>query len=93
MPNSGLRQDGTAKGQGWLGPMKMTNGSNLDMTEFSIGVNIGGKEVLIPTLTPLLSKEELSHLLNGGSPTQEIINKSVIHAKDRLKLGLSPFKD
>jgi len=89
----GFREDGTPKGNGWLGVLKMKNGSKDVMSEYSIGVEIGGRETLIPTLVPTLENDEINHLLRGGKPTNTIIQKAVDHAIERLKLGLSPFKD
>jgi hypothetical protein len=86
----GLRLDNTQKGEGWLGPLPHSNGKI--STELSIGVNINGKETLIPSLVPTLTREEVLYLLNGGKPTKEIINKAVDFAVGRIKLGKSPFK-
>ena len=88
-----IREDGTPKGKGWLGVMKMRDGTNRDMTEYSIGVNIGGKETLIPSVVPTLSPEEVNHLLSGGKVTDSIMGKAIDHAKVRLMMGLNPFKD
>jgi hypothetical protein len=89
----GLRPDGSKKGKGWLGPQKMTNGSGYDMSEFSVGFDFDGQQMDVPTLVPTLTSEELSHLLGGGQPTQEIMNKAYEHAVMRIRQGLSPFKD
>ena len=62
-------------------------------SEITVGVNIGGQEMDIPTLVPTLSSEEISYLLGGGEPTPDIINKAVEHAIQRIQKGLSPFKD
>ena len=85
----GQRQDGTEKGRGFLGELRRPDGNV--STELSIGVNIGGKEIEIPTLVPTLSKKEIQHLLNGGEPTPAIIRKAVMHAKERIGSGKSPF--
>ena len=85
----GNRQDGTQKGEGFFGPLRSTDGS--DMTEFSIGVEFDGKEMQIPTFVPTLSKKELDHLLSGGGVTDEIANKAVKHAQQRLQQGKSPY--
>lgn len=89
----GLRNDGkTKKGTGYFGALKTKSGK--DMTEYSIGVNIDGKEIDIPTLVPLLTPEEVQFLLTepkkipGG-----IIQKAVEHAKQRISKGLSPFAE
>ena len=93
-----LRPDGTKKGLGYFGPLPMTDKSGRVMTEYSIGVNFGDKEVLIPTLVPTLNKKELDYLLGGGTINESsigkrIFNKAVDHAKERLANGKSPFAD
>ena len=88
------RADGTQKGMGFLGALKFKDpktGKTGTSTELSIGVNINGKEVEIPSLVPTLSPDEIKHLLNGGEPTPEIIKKAVDHATERMKAGKSPF--
>jgi hypothetical protein len=87
----GLRPDGTPKGKGFLGPHKMTDGSDRDMTEYSRGFMINGKETDVPTLIPTLNKAELDHLLAGKGPTPEIDEKARKHAEMRILQGKSPF--
>ena len=86
-----VRIDGTPKGKGWLGVLKRPDGKV--STELSIGVNIGGKETLIPSLVPGLTKQEIDYLLNDGKPNKSIIDKAANHAIKRMQQGLSPFKD
>ncbi len=93
IPNYGLRENGTPKGKGWLGELPMQDGSNKVATELSIGVDFDGKETLIPSIVPTLNQEELTHLLSGGEPTPEIINKAVEHARQFISIGKSPFVD
>ena len=88
--NYGLRPDGTPKGKGWLGPLKMKDGGT--MTEYSMGIELGGKEFLIPSIVPTLSKEEIDHLLEGGDITPTIFKKAVDHARPFILKGESPFK-
>lgn len=94
----GKRVDGTNKGPGYFGELDMTDESGNVATEISIGVNIGGKEVEIPTLVPTLSSPEKAWLLGGGDPkdrsaiAESIVKKSVAHAKKRISDGDSPFK-
>lgn len=85
----GQRQDGTHKGPGFMGELKRPDGDI--STELSIGVEIDGKEMEIPMIVPTLSKKELNHLLDGGEPTDDIVNKAVEHAQTRIKEGKSPF--
>lgn len=87
----GLRNDGSAKQNGFLGPLKMTDGSNRVMTELSVGVNIGGKEMNVPTIVPTLTAEEINYLLSGGVPTPGIVSKAIEHANIRISQGKSPF--
>lgn len=87
----GLRKDGSKKDSGFLGALTAANGDV--MTELSVGVNIDGRETEIPLLVPGLTKKQLQHLLDGGAPTQEIVDLAVEHARTRMKAGKSPFFD
>lgn len=91
----GNRPDGTKKGNGYFGKLKMQDGSNDVATELTIGVNLDGKETNIPALVPSLSSEQKEYLLKGGDPRkrEDIIKAAVEHAKDRIKNGLSPYAD
>ena len=89
--NWGVRGDGTTKGDGYFGQLQMTDGSGRVMTELGAGFNINGKEVETPLVNPLLSKSELDHLLAGGEPTKDIINKGRKWAQQRLKEGKPAF--
>lgn len=93
-PNE-TRPDGSKKGMGWLGPYKNANGD--DVTEYSIGIDIDGKEMDIPVLVPGLSKNEIMSVLKaseyGEFPTGDIIDKAIEHARRMLAQGKSPFKD
>jgi len=86
-----VREDGTTKGPGWLGEIKTPTGKV--STELSIGVNLNGKETLIPSLVPGLTKEEIDYLVGGGKPTKAIMDKAVAHAMPFIKQGKSPFKE
>lgn len=89
----GLRPDGTPKGPGFLGELKMNDGSGKVATEISIGVEIDGKETLIPSIVPTLTKEELGSLLDGKKPSQAIVKKAADYARERIAAGKSPFAD
>lgn len=91
----GKRPDGTDKGAGYLGELKMTDGSDRVVTEMSIGVQIDGKETQIPTVVPTLNQEQLSYILKGGDVTKrkDIIQAAVDHAGARIEKGLSPYAD
>lgn len=88
---SWYRNDGTRKGMGFLGPLRGKDGRTT--TELSIGVNLGGKEMDIPSIVPTLHPLEVQHLLNGGDMTDAIVQKAVDHAQMRMKQGKSPFAD
>ena len=85
----GNRADGTKKGSGYFGELKRPNGGI--STELSIGVGFDGKETQIPLLVPTLTQQEISYLLSGNQPTDEIVQKAIEHAKMRMSQGKSPF--
>lgn len=85
----GLRPDGTPKGMGFFGALKRPDGDI--STELSIGIDFGKGETEIPLLVPGLSRAEINHLLNGGEPTDAIVDKAVMHAEKRMANGMSPF--
>ncbi len=88
----GKRPDGTNKGKGYLGELKRDDGGV--MTEYSVGANINGKEIDIPTLVPTLTNDEVNTILNtkeGEFPPKAIINKAVDYATSRVKAGKPVF--
>ena len=85
----GLRADKTKKGLGFFGTLQRPAGGV--STELSIGVDFNGKQTEIPSLVPTLDKTEIDFLLGGGKPTSIIVQKAIEHAKERIRLGLSPF--
>ena len=93
----GTRNDGvTKKGKGWLGELKLPNGGVA--TEYTIGVNLGGKETDIPTLVPTLSKQEIDLMVNDIIPNRKpipkaIVQKAVDHAKKMVSEGRSVFNE
>ena len=94
-PGHDLRNDGkTYKGTGWLGVLRLPNGGVA--SEYTIGVNIDGKEIDIPTLVPTLTKEEQDLMVNDVIPNNKdvpdsIVKKAVDFAKMRLANGRSVF--
>lgn len=94
-PGHDLRNDGkTLKGTGWLGVLRLPNGGVA--SEYTIGVNIDGKEIDIPTLVPTLTKEEQDLMVNDVIPNNKdvpdsIVKKAVDFAKMRLANGRSVF--
>ena len=86
---AGLRQDFSEKGQGFLGSLKRPDGNT--STELSIGVQLDGRDIEIPSLVPTLTQEEVGHLLNGGEPTPGIVQKAIDHAMGRSSKQQNPF--
>jgi len=87
-----LRPDGKSKGKGFFG--ELARPDKRVSTEISIGVPIGGKETLIPSMVPTLNKAELDELLSlpeGKIPSLAIRQKAQAHAEERIKKGLSVF--
>lgn len=92
--NWARRPDGTQKGEGFLGLLKRPDGKI--SSEISVGVEIGGREVEIPTLVPTLSRKEVEYLLNnpveeGARIPPTILKKAIEHARARIEAGKSPF--
>ena len=94
----GTREDGTKKGRGWLGehlgPRKRL------VTELSMGVEMNGKEVLIPTMVPGLTRGQVERLVSGefnvksrNPEDMAIKRRAIAHAERQLNQGRSPFKD
>lgn len=89
----GLRADGTPKGSGYFGELKMKDKSGDVATELSVGIEIDGRETQIPLLVPTLTEREKDYLLQGNKATEQILSKAVEHAYSRLDKGLSPFAE
>jgi hypothetical protein len=92
----GLRLDGTTKGKGYFGELRIP-GTNDVATEYSIGVNIDGKDMDIPSLVPTLTKPEIEQVLqaakNRSDVPDNVVKKAVAHARKRISQGKSPFAD
>ena len=87
---SWYRNNGSMKGPGFLGALRAPDGRT--STELSIGVNIGGQEMEIPSLVPTLTPAEIQHMLGGNAPTPQIVEKAVAHARQRQQQNLPVFK-
>tara|TARA_R110001606_G_scaffold47016_3_gene120048 strand:- start:3048 stop:7460 length:4413 start_codon:yes stop_codon:yes gene_type:complete len=87
------RVDGTSKSDtGYLDVIKSDSGKN--MTEFSVGVEIEGKETLIPMLVPGLTDDEIKFLKTEPNPKdipESIMRKAVDHAVKQKKEGKPIF--
>ena len=89
-----LRPDGTEKGQGFLGPLSVPGGNKV-ATEYSVGVNIDGKEMDVPSLVPTLTPQEVQQVLVAASknehPPEAVIEKARQFAEQRIKEGKPVF--
>lgn len=92
----GKREDGTEKGEGYFGTIPRPDGKVSG--ELSIGVDINGKETLIPTMVPTLSKPELDFLLSANKDAifdkknpmaVGIVEKARAYAEQRIAQGKS----
>lgn len=88
-----IRPDGTKKGTGFLGVLKNEKGQ--DVTEYSVGVQIDGKEIDVPTLVPTLTDEEIQIVLKASATGEQlpnsIIEKATRFAQQRLANGESQY--
>lgn len=89
--DNSIRPDGTTKGPGFLGTLKRPDGTV--SSELSVTVNMNGEDVLLPTLVPTLTQQEVDFLLAGNKPTKSIMDKAIEHAIKRIKQGKSPFAE
>ena len=92
-----FRSDGSQKSAvGYLGAIenKVEGGT---MTEVSVGLKINGQELIVPTMVPTLTTEEINILSNmkleGNAKNipLSIINKAKEHALKRIEEGKSVF--
>lgn len=85
----GNRPDGTRKGPGYLGEVKGKNGP---MTEWSVGVNMDGRQRDIPSMVPGLSEKEMK-TIKGEGMSDDIVRKAIAHARSREDAALPVFAD
>jgi len=83
----GPRTGGAAgmKGLGYFGPVSRPDGDvSTELSAEAEGINF-------PLMVPTLTRQELDHILSGGSPTDEIYRKAYMHAIERGRSGKDPF--
>lgn len=96
-PAYGKREDGTPKEIGYFGEIARPDGGM--SSELSIRTGFDGRERLIPSLVPTLSRQEIRGLADnpedfaiGNTPmAHSIRRKAVEHARGRYAIGKSPF--
>ena len=85
----GVRHDGMgAKGRGFFGLLQTPDGDQA--TEYSIGANVGGMEMEIPSIVPGMTPEQLQVVLGGNVPP-DVARLAVMNALMRQQSGKSPF--
>lgn len=85
----GLRHDGSgAKAKGFFGPVPAADGVS---TEISVGMDINGRPMEVPSMVPTLDPSEMHSLLRGERPSEEVYRKALAHALKRIDSGMSPF--
>ena len=89
LPDDMIRPDGSTKSTGFLGVKKGADGK--DMTEYSVGISIGGQEMDVPSMVPTLTEAELNRILSGKGVNEAIVQKAADHAKKRIKQGKPVF--
>lgn len=87
----GTRPDGSSKSRGFFG--ELGNGDGIS-TEISAEETLrNGKNLMYPLLSPNQSFKDLSNLLTGGAPSNEMYDAAVRHALSRQLTGRSPFAE
>ncbi len=97
--NYGNRPDGSAKGTGWMGEIPRPDGTV--MTEVTSGVNIDGKDVNIPLITPRATKDDIEYLKNADVKGKDfyknmpkgLMDRAVDHAVKQMKSGKPVYKN
>lgn len=89
MADYGNRADGTKKGRGYYGEIKMNDGSV--MTEMGVNETVDGKDVHYPLVYPGMPRADIDHLTSGKRPTGSMFDGALDHAMRRIKDGKSPF--
>jgi len=94
----GSRPDGTSKGMGWLGELRLPDGGVA--TEYTMQSDAvkdpKGQRIDFPTLVPTLTAEEVRLMVGDIIPNKKdipetIIQKAIDHAKTRINRGQSVF--
>lgn len=99
LARSGSRPDGTPKGVGYFGEIKLPDGGVA--TEYSTqsdAVKVGGKRIDFPSLVPTLTADELKNMTEDVIPNKKpipeaVMQKAIDHARLRLGEGKSVFRD
>ena len=90
MADYGNRANGSAKGRGYFGEIKSSDGKSLS-TEIGVNQTVDGEDLHYPLIHPGISRADLDHLVNHGKPTNEMYDSALDHAMKRKAAGKSPF--
>ena len=88
MSEYGKRPGGGRKGAGFFGELKRPDGKI--STELTAGFDFGdgdGEEE-VPLLVPTLTKSQITHLLSGKNPTDDIYEAASQFALARKRAGM-----
>jgi hypothetical protein len=89
------RSDGSMKGWGFFGPIANEVNGGGPSTEITVGVEIDGKEMEIPSMSESLTKDQLDRLLSldlkKDIVPMDIVRTAQKDAVRRLKAGLPVF--
>jgi len=81
------------KQAGYFGEIPLQDGNVA--TEYSVGQDINGKSVEMPSIVPTLSAEEIDMVkrsaMDGSRLPDSVYQKAMAHAKQRISNGQSPF--
>ncbi len=83
------RTDGTPQGPGYFGELALVDELDLHSTELPYKMF----DMSFPLLFPRLTRKEITHLVSGGQPDIELIQRAYEHAVERKRLNKSPFAD
>jgi len=86
MPEYGKRPSGAPKSRGFFGELKRPDGSV--STELTAGFDFGDGEEEVPLLVPTLTKSQITHLLSGKNPTDDIYEAASQFALARKRAGM-----
>lgn len=89
MADYGNRANGTPKGRGYFGEIKMKDGHV--MTELGVNETVDGEDLHYPLIHPGISREDLDWLAAGKRPSGTMYDNALDHAMKRKAEGKSPF--
>lgn len=95
----GRREDNTPKEQGFLGEIRMPNGRDVQ-SEYSVGApqsmglfapRVPSWDLYRPSITPGIHPADLNYIQQTGIVPNDVLSTSMLNAKKRIGMGMSPF--